>query len=331
MPMGWAYMRRNRLTRTAFQYGAGAARGTRRTVKSARSTTRNRSSRQSRDPPPLTGEHDYRNVYRKKRMPWRKKKKWINFKKKVNAVIDKRVGTHANLITRSSIRAAVAGTQTNVTVHTVLDRFDFEELRDRVAAISPGTSISIPGNTMRYVISGTFVESTHTNTSSNVIFVDLYYWRTKRDVPTAEFANFEALITSTTGSSPNWAGGPAGSPLVPSDLGWTPFVSVAAHRFLEIYNKRRVKVNPGGVFQVTQRSSRNIYVKNDVFMDQKSLVRGMTHGVYMVVYGAPTAGVPPGSQASASELASTVHKTFYWKVIQNNYDTRGEWRQQTVS
>lgn len=323
-------MRRNRATRMAFQSGAGAARGIRRTVKSARSSSRRISSRggRSSDPPPLTGEHDYRNVYRKKRMPWRKKKKWVSFKRKVNSVLDRRLGTNALLITRSSIIGAPAGAQAGIPGHIVLDRQDLSELKDRVASVSPLTPLLIPASNMRYTVTGTFVESIHRNTTENTIFVDLYYWRVKRDVPLSEFANFNDVITAVTGSTANFnqTTGSGGSTLTAGDLGWTPFLSTAAHRFLEIYNKRRVKVSPGGVFQVTQRSSRNVYVKADEFLDAKSLVRGMTHGVYMMMYGAPSGVVGVPGQAAASQLSSVVHKTYYYKVLQNNYETRGELR-----
>lgn len=312
------------------QYGRTAARAIGSTVRFARSFTRTRSSRPSTDPAPLTGEHDYRNVYRKKRMPWRRKKRWVNFKRKVNSVVDSRLGTHAILITRSSLLGGAAGDQAGVPGHIVLDRSDLDEIRQRVAAIvpiAPGQAVPAEGN-LAYTISGSFVESTHTNTSTNTIFVDLYYWRTKRDVPIAEFPWFNDLITSTSGTSSNFnlATGSGGSTLAAGDLGWTPFLSPATHRFLEIYNKRRIKVNPGGVFQITQRSSRNIYVRNDTFLDSKSLVRGMTHGVYMMMYGAPTTAPNRAGQAAVSQLSSVIHKTFYYKVLQNNYSTRGELR-----
>lgn len=319
--------RRNRILSLA-RYGIGAGRAIARTARFARSFTRTRSSRPSSDPPPLTGEHDYRNVYRKKRMPYGKKRKWKSFKRKVNAVIDKRIGTQCVKITTGSQVSAGVSSQGGIADHVTFNRYDLREIRDRAYAAGGPYPTGVTEADIRYVISGTFTESTHTNVSANTIFIDLYYWRTKRDVPTAEFSQINSLFGTTQGRVNNFnpTTGAGGSPLDPGDLGWTPFVSPAVHKFLEIYNKRRVKVSPGGVFQITQRSSNNRYIKADAFMDAKSLVRGLSHGVYMIMYGAPTTDVGVNGQAGVSALSSVYHKTYFFKVLQTNWEGRGELR-----
>lgn len=48
----------------------------------------------------VTAQHDKTVIYRRKKMPYRKKKKWVSFKRKVNYIINKSVGT--NTIVRNS-------------------------------------------------------------------------------------------------------------------------------------------------------------------------------------------------------------------------------------
>lgn len=70
--------------------------------KQSRSYTKTKSSKKQRSLPGVSNQHDMQTVYRRRRMPRYKKKRWVGFCKKVRAVLLKEHGS-LNIIRNSEI------------------------------------------------------------------------------------------------------------------------------------------------------------------------------------------------------------------------------------
>ena len=84
--------------RSAYQLGQYLARRTR--MNSGRSYTQTKTKKRKSSGKGVTFQHDRQLIYQKRRMPYRKKKKWIAFKQKVNAISEKELGTQTVVFNR---------------------------------------------------------------------------------------------------------------------------------------------------------------------------------------------------------------------------------------
>lgn len=282
-----------------------------------------RNTTQSSAPPPVTAHYDSRIVYRKRRMPYRKKKQWIRTKRQVNAVLNGRLAT--NVLLARNFNSSVFNSESrkqNAFGITLNGLADLENVAGRVASLQPDNSI-LPtvGNIGRqkFVIVGSMTTVLMRNISEVTAVVDVYYWTTKRDVPLAEFSDINQLWS--LGFGYNVANFPiGGSTLIHTDLGVTPWANPGMRRFLRIYQKRRIRLGAGADTELTLRTAKSYYSPGQQFMDQKSLSRGYTQGMLIVFHGMPGAE----SSAEPISLAVTQTSTHYYKVLQNAVMTSGD-------
>lgn len=164
----------------------------------------------------VTSQHDSRLVYRKKRMPRRKRKAWTKFSRKVHAVFEKQLGTKTIVFNDSvSVSPASTAVQTwnlyllygkngDVAASSAIGIADLQGLVQR---LSGSTSLTTTSNE-KYKLSTAVLDTTYTNTDSlgKSIELDIYevYFRKEvsdstpgRTMTTAE----SATGTVTTGTS----------------------------------------------------------------------------------------------------------------------------------
>lgn len=289
-----------------------------------RSFTRTKSSRMSSNPAPITGESDWRKVYTRRPMPRRRRKRWVSFKRKVAHVVQHQVAPKFQVFTRSVSTSAAENTQNVVLLHTVLggngsspETNDVRELVERAQAIMPPEVVT-PASILtpwRIHVTGWMIETQVTNRETYPIYIDMYYWRTKKDTP-VELANVYALwedsVADVVQNDPS-----IGGQIAIGDYGVTPFQGVQLAKHIQIWRKQRVKLAGGSTTQVEQRSGRNYRFDYSV-VEHYSLLRRATEGILMVFYGSPGIyGVVPTlaalSRPAIVDVSTNVNYT--WRVI----------------
>lgn len=259
-------------------------------------------------------------------MPYRKKRRWIRLKRSVNAVIDKRLAT--NVLHLRKINPGVVTAAAGQQAALAIVMFDFELRQEISAAVNrmeppmPGVDTPAAGYNKHAVVGwmmNTIIRNT--TTTPSVAYLDVYYFRTKRDVPLVEFANLQSMWQNGFDINMyNEAPVPTGSPLDFNDLGVTPWANPAMRKFLDIYMKKRIRLGAGQDTELSLRSSKTFYNNGEIFQDQKSLIRGVTQGMLVVFHGGPTAT----SNAESVQLSASATRTVYYKVLQNSVRTAGE-------
>lgn len=259
-------------------------------------------------------------------MPYRRKRRWIRLKRSVNAVIDKRLATNVLHLRRVNPTVITAPSGGQGAVHVVMFdasiRAEISDAVDRMEPIMPGVETPAAGHNKHAVV-GWIMNTIIRNTTAEptVAYLDVYYFRTKRDVPLVEFANMGTMwVDGFNINMYNEATAPKGSPLDHSDLGVTPWANPAMRKFLDIYMKKRIRLGAGQDTELSLRSSKTIYNNGEIFQDQKSFIRGVTQGMLIVFHGGPTTI----TNAESVQLTASTTRTVYYKMLQNSVRTAGE-------
>lgn len=277
-----------------------------------------RSSALRSNPPPITGENDWRRVYRRKRMPFRRRRRWVRFKRQVTAVIDKQLASKFNVFTRGENFTSANNQQTVISNHTVLgsngssphtnDISDLVKIAQGTMPLEttdPSTNL----DAWRIKVTGWMIESSITNNSDYPIYIDMYYWRTKRDVPST-IGNISALFTESL-SDVSRNTGVAANALAATDYGVTPFQGTQFAKNVQVWRKQRVKLAAGGTTQIEQRSGKN-YMFDFGFCEHYSMIRRGTEGIMMVMYGSPD---PTFVLARSASITMSTNVNYTWKVM----------------
>lgn len=297
-------------------------------------------SRQNAAPAPITGESDYRGVYKKRRMPARKRKNWVKFTKKVSAVLSAKLNTQCYVVVLGGESTAAANKQ-NVIWNSLYgcngDQYtdDVRRLCERVN----GSGVQTADLNRRIVCTGALFELSLVNVTpsgtataqappvatevvAGTAYIDCYYWRCSRDCPNAGSANpggygvgnvtdlFTAGLAQLTSTAPV-----GGSPLDILDYGVTPFQSPVFSRFCQVWKKTRIKLAPGGTAQLELRDAKNHWM-NWQYHSNKTLDKTMTQGIFIIVYGVPSAGT--NTIATPVRVRWSLNKNYSYKVLERS-------------
>nr|QXN75544.1 MAG: capsid protein [Virus sp.] len=279
---------------------------------------RTENSRQKTAPLPLTGENDVESTYRRRRMPGRRRRRWVQFNRKVNTVIQKNLGSNHSIIVRSAVHASVADKQVIFDGHVALGLNGASGVYNDVAqlmnlGLAPGYWSAIERGKIQ--IKGWMAETQMVNTAGFTAYVDLYYWRCKRDVPFVS-----GVITGMTDFMVEGLGDLrplfpiGGSTLSTTDYGFTPFQCPQFSKSITIWKKVRVKLAPGGVAQFTTRSSKNYRIAFDR-AEHFVAMRGITEGVIGICYGQPG---PVNTIAEPINIQFTTNVNYTWSALQSS-------------
>lgn len=236
-------------------------------------------------PLPLTGENDRGVVYRRKRMPARRRKNWVRFKRKVQSVVLGATAKKYAVLRRPFTILSAANFQNSVQYHTAMglngevDTFnDVSVLFD--AAVTENLVDAGLKASGKLHISGWMVETQVVNESVTTAYVDMYYWRCKKNVPST-LGGINQILEEGFADM-----GTLGAvPVARETYGVTPFQCNQFTNYIRVWKKVRVKLAAGGVTQVETRSGKNYRktwgIAEDLAMDRD------TEGIYMMFYGTP--------------------------------------------
>lgn len=281
-------------------------------------------------PGPITGESDYRGVYRRKPMPRRRRRRWVKFTRRVKAVAEKQVPTNFTVVRRDYVVSSVANQQNMASGMTILggagpltendDIADIVQQATTLAGVQGTTSLSVKPEAVRVHITGWLAECMINNNSATATtYIDCYYWRAQKDVPTtlatSSLANLVGLVAQGFSDQYTQLVGPAGAKaMAVTDYGVTPFQSPLFSKCIRVYKKTRIKLAPGGTAQLELRSGKNYY-RNFSYDRNYIYLKGCSEGILFVQYGSPDG---TSRRARATDLTYSINVNYSWKRMSDD-------------
>lgn len=259
-------------------------------------------------------------------MPARRRRSWVRFTRRTKAVISKSLAPSFLIRLRGETKTSLSNKQEYYQGHGVLGMNsglaafqDGSALQARVGEIATGQLFEPD----RFIVSGWMCETQVVNNGTSVAYIDMYYYRTKKDVPVPFFGNGfgspaavwdigNAVMSSNVPSG--------GSTLDKFDYGVTPFNNSTFAKYIQITRKVRVKLGPGGVTQVETRSGRNYFISWED-NSGKAMTKNMTEGIFMVFYGTPAPLVDTVAQPVTLSFSTNVNYTY--RMLQSTAVTGG--------
>lgn len=302
--------------------GLGAASAAANAYSASRSFTNQRRN-VKHAPGPITGESDYRSVYRRKPMPRRRRRRWVRFTRKVKAVAEKQVAPQFQVLRRDVISASSPDAQNATSVFTVLgsngiaeadDIFDMMTSAFNMAGTTGLTGATVAGT--RIHISGWMAECMINNNTTTTTYIDCYYWRAKKDIPVSYSSINNLVQTGFAQIAQTTVGPTTPNALDIQDYGVTPFQCPLFSQAVQVYKKTRIKLGPNGTAQLELRSGKNHYRKWS-YDSAYAFLRGVSEGIYFIHYGTPGTG-SPGRRSGATNLTFSVNVNYTWRRMSDD-------------
>lgn len=253
--------------------------------KKARSYTKSRTYKKPSTSQGITQQHDARMVYRRKKMPYRKKKQWVKFSRKVNAVIQKAISV-SSVVYSDSI-SSTSGTTVNQQGYQIHLLYGKKGV-PAATPIDSGTddiwntlrkgSATLPGN-QKFQFSSAVLDLTAVNTSVALQEVDLYhvvFWKeTSFSSPLTALIDAEASTPASFGTT-----------LTLSQRGVTPFELPLWIRGtgMKILKKMKYFIEPNNAITYQIRDPRNRFINGNEVNDNSNdyCQPGWTQGVLIL-------------------------------------------------
>jgi len=314
----------------------------RRTMAQRRSFARSRTLNRRRRPSSgqgITTQHDERRIYRKKSMPRFQRKRWKRFKNKVLAVSEKDLGTRTVVFNKT-----YAATNTVSGNHTISDiclygfrssaDSRFNDLTQIQAYENAGNPTAAAGGTVdatsKFIFKSAILDVTVRNTSTYYdgaayalnsaakMEVDVYEILVNSSSSTSSTAylSLGGLITASTTDTLRIGG--AGTDLVQSLRGWTPFDAPAAlSRWkIKILKKTKFMVPNGDTFTYQIRDPKRRVCDSQALAQGDGCNKvGWTRWLYLIGKLVPGLIVSPDTPNTYQESISIgITRKYFYKV-----------------
>lgn len=277
---------------------------------------------------PITGESDWAPAYRYRRMPRFRKRTWRRFTKRVQAVNQRQTAPNFDVRVSADVATNAANGQAVTSIHTILGSFGAGPSTDDINYLLQTAVLNaddegptpVTHQQLKIVVTGWMIETQIINEGTVTAYVDMYYWRCKRDNPATTLGQpavntiSQLFSESVDDIAQNRAVAAGLAKLTHVQYGVTPFQGAEFPKTIRIYKKVRVKLAPGGVTQIEQRSARNYYI-NGSFAEKYSMLRGKTEGIMFIHYGVPTS---VNTVSSPVTLRFVTNKNYTWRMYQDN-------------
>lgn len=275
-----------------------------------------------------TFQHDVQPLYRRRRMPRRKRRAWGRSRKRFQSHLNSRLPVKNFVKTTSQLQTATLDQQSSfysvcggVNARVAIELND--DLKDIVTQSvnqAPGTEIPAVAN--KLFLRNMQLENIIRNVSPVLVFLDVYRIYARRDVTIEDFQDNQGLsqiaqdVTHVAVSGfdtqqppPSWVGANI------FRHGVTPFQNPRFCSYFKIASKTRYRLEPSQTIQLHLRRRVNKvfdYEKN------RNLVykAGFTTGYFFVFYGSPTdAAGPAGTVSQACSLRMVRNVTYSYKMV----------------
>lgn len=241
----------------------------------------------------VTGHYDKSFVYKKKRMPRFKKRRWRRFKRKVNAVIDKGIQPTNVLRNTQDLVTQAAALQSMLFFGLYTGKSNTNERYDDIYSVLTADTKVTEYTKVRFD-TGVF-DMTLTNLSTNTgatatcsIEVDIYHVRFFRQINNqAEGGTWEDLRDNASTSVPNNTTG-----FTHSDVGITPFQlpAMISKSKMNIIKKTKYFVPYGSSITYQIRDPKSHYIMIGEINNKNSwTIPKVTQGIIIVAKCVPMA------------------------------------------
>jgi len=284
---------------TLARYGFNRiVKGAGRRVKRPRSTAASTSM-------PISQYDNNRLVYRRKKMPYRKRKRWGRFKRKVQSVAwgatKKQVMFHKDSfdLNFSNDGVAVGDVMLYSGFNTSFPPcFDLQRICE-VATVNFSTeSVQNKANLM---IKSALLNITVSNPNDKSVYLDLYWFYSHKNNDFTPREQVDAGLSGTYDNETYPAGNPPTNKTL-SSFGTTPFMSSMFCKNNKIYKVTKHLIAPGQSIEFTMKDKKDRMLKkpSDLLQENSCTVKGFTKGCVMIAYGIPSAVAGNSGQYGAS-------------------------------
>ena len=268
----------------------------------------------------VTGHYDKANIYGRKRMPYARKRRWVQFVRKVQAVQHKSLGTNSVVYNSKYTDSTVVDAQyANAAVlyggtgTTGFGNNDLARLKSHMPAD--------PAVTSKIMMKSAVLDMTFTNTGVNAIELDIYQFIVKHD------AQFDWI-------QPLFADAAAGTNAIPNttydisinQVGVTPFQLPGASFYMRWLSKKKYFIPVGSSITYQTRDAKNRIFNTERINDAgTAFIAGWTRGILWIQKGVPSydpvGGVTEGSSATTMSFGCT--RTYSYCVNETNPNADG--------
>lgn len=242
----------------------------------------------------MTTQHDSRLVYKKRRMPRRKRRVWRSFKRKAQYVSNtqnpRNTIVKTNYITGScSVNQQMVVTLSLYPGYNASDNA-LDDIRDCQALANQTFSDGQAQTTNQFFRSG-FMEATIVNTKATTVYMDAYWCYAKKDsiiTPQTILSNgFKSTTQAADGDNLPTA---VGSAVTENTLGITPFQSSEFCQHFSIWKKTRYILGQGQTVQLEWRDPKNRFLNPDskFITGDWTVLRGWTKTLVLIFYTVPS-------------------------------------------
>jgi len=307
--------------RSAYRARMGTNRATSARRTFSRGLTRTRTRRSSHSGVGVTKENDVRFVYAKRRMPWRRRKRWRSFTRKVHAVSEKQRGTQSLAFNTVKQENVPEGLQRMYGielygyngVNVGQDSFD-GDLNNIALMVKPG-DVAGPAFNRTLHFRSAVLDITFRNLGTTQVELDVYEYTVKKDIPFPRL--IDMILDAQTDVSTVT---PSTSSLSHDDVGVTPFQLPAAMRYITIRKKTKIFLSStDGVATYQIRKAANKWWRTSTINDDASTFakKGWTCGILCVQKGVPGFVTPNPIRAQASNVVMSITRTYTMKTVDN--------------
>lgn len=273
----------------------------------------------------VTYQHDTKRMYTRKRMPYKKRKRWVGFVKKVRAV---EFGDHAcNHVVRSYSSGNITITpsttpnqgvqnMTNVGLYGINNESEDFSIKGDLVDIWEewcGQNQGIKMLSQKMAFTTAVADIYITNTGNTTLIVDVYESYCRKDMTYAAATG----LFDTVGLQ-NFPNDKAGeSALQNTQFGVTPFQLPNYTTFFKIANKTKHVISPGNVITWQCRDTRNRVIKGEhisPYYQPYIAKKGLTRFWTLV------ATTPDGGTATGGSYKITQSRTYNFKVLDQSSD-----------
>lgn len=288
------------------------------------SNTRTQTQNRVRSGVGVTTQKDVRTTYRRKRMPRRKRKRWVKFVKKVHAATDSAIATRSVIFNNT---LQIGGTDANQTTGVI----SLYGWRGSVATDAVGTADvrtitqrdgDVDEQSEKWRFTSGVLDCTASNIGGAPLEVDVYeVIKTGKGRTTNGNLNLEYTSALTqTSVPPAGAGGSLSSPTILT-RGWTPFnCSLASAKGLKVIKKTKYFLPEGETFTYQIRDPKNHWVGGEDINDASGnefARNGMTRMLFIIAKSVV------GTTAETFELLVGCTRSYHYKIYNGNKHYEG--------
>lgn len=275
-----------------------------------------------------TFQHDVQSLYRYRRMPRRKRRRAIRYKRRVDRVINSRVPVRTFIKTTTQFAPSKIDEQSYayslcLGVDVSNDQKEAnDDLEDMAAqAFEVASTVNVATWRGRIFIKSVTLETIIRNLSSVLVFFDVYRIYCRTDVSLQDYRNSTTFAPTAAELATTAI---VGFEDTPSPSGWlaprifnhgvTPFQNSKFCQQFKIVSKTRYRIEPGSTIQLhLQRRVNKTFNYADI--RGKAYVRGLTTGYFFLFYGAPGGTAAEGLYSQASSIRIVRNVQYSYRVL----------------